>query len=572
MSLFKAIVHHPYSFPATIFALVVLWFVIHIPIVQYGTEPIPIYSGYVGDEQGPINGALHILKEQSLLALRTAHNTQYGPLMSVIAVPPVLADFAHYTITTGVFDADSYKSAVIWNWTGILLNGRVIALYVGIAALLALYLISFRTVSEHPYRKWLALIPPILLALNFHFFEYATYFRHWIFVIALLLWQVYFFLRIRAHAGKDVAAWVYSTILVIASFGISYFGIFFQILWIPTVIDWIRKRNGYALRMSAAYASCVAAGAAVIIAWVPGPFLRAVGIGWGDIVQTDITEHVAEEYGNAFSFTYYTEVVGVNNIALLLALCIIVAALFRSRAVFDRIGFGSIGIAAVAYFVFFSLQSHHEPRYILPTTVLLIALAGIAFVIAEAQNVLASRFTRSLVTGLICFQVIFHGIHIVRMLHVLSPGPAELSMLRVLIPILETADRDVRVLALRDNLLAYPHTPEAYAGYAERYGFSDRGLFTTLATDARYPKGIYLLNPTYFSYFHLPAAEAPDFGAFDIVVSRHRPNEPDVPNDRDTIGVNIMGYWYPEILRERYVLFFNAPDLQAQYGTYADTF
>lgn len=246
--------------------------------------------------------------------------------------------------------------------------------------------------------------------------------------------------------------------------------------------------------------------------------------------------------------------------------------LIRYRVQHDWVWSGSIALAAVSYFIFFAVQSHHEPRYILPTTVLLILLSGIFFALLNKRKWPGGIFFRNVVLGLLCFQLLFHAVHIGRMLYLYLDGPAEQQMLERLLSILTDTEGAVSVLALRDNLLAHPHTHESYDAYAKLYGFADRGLFTTLQTTAIYPRDTYLLDVTYFSYFHLPPEQAPHMGNYEIIISRHRPNEPDVPNNRDPGGVNIMRYWYPDILQEQYVLYFHSARLQQQYGTYEDTF
>lgn len=538
-------------YPSVIFLAVIVWFVIHIPILNYGTEPLPIHAAYVGDEQGPINGALHILEEQNLLALRGAYNTQYGPLISLMAIVPAVLDFGQHVIKTGSFDPDSYKNSVIWNWTSILYFGRLLALSAGAAALCAVFLIVRRFGIESRQLNLVATSSVLLLALNWHFFEYSTYYRHWIFVVAILLWQIYFLVRLRQEEGKGFLSWAMVALLPILSFGVSYFGIFFQVLWLPILIEWIWKRQWVLLKKFLIHGLVVLFGGALIIAWVPGPFYRAVGIGYGDISDQGVGEFVNEDYGSSWSFSYYGEVVGANNIALLLALILIGFSLWRYRVSTDWVMISSVAFAAISYFVFFSIQSHHEPRYILPAIVLLILLTGIGLALLHKQHWPSGLWMRNLIIGLLLFQVIFHSIHIVQASRIFASVVPEQAVLDKLLPVLAKEGSGFKVLALRDNPFGYPHSKESYDRYAKRFGFSDRGLFNTLETTAVYPTDRPLLNFDYFSYFHLPVSEAPDLTDYDLIIARHRPNEPDVPNDRDLIDVNIVNWWYPHIAREQ---------------------
>ncbi len=542
----------PYFFPGAVFVTVVLWFLLHIPILNYGTEPLPIHAAYVGDEQGPINGALHILEQWSLLALRDAYNTQYGPLISLMAVAPALADFAIHVIKSGTLDAESYKNAVIWDWTGILFLGRLMALATGAAAVMAVFLIV-RRFSSTAAGLWPAAVAALLLAANWHFFEYSTYYRHWVFVSAVMLWQIYFLLRLRLEDGQRIFAWIMLIILPVLSFGISYFGIFFQVMWLPVIIDWYRRRRFDLLKKFFYHGLVVVFGCALIIAWVPGPFYRAVGIGYGDISGQGVEEYVNEDYGGGFSFTYYANVVGTNNTALLLALALMLFVLYRQRVYFDRVMVGSVAFTAASYFVFFALQSHHEPRYILPTIVLLMLLGGIAFVIMESRVWPQDRSWRAVVVSLLIFQILFHGVHIVRASYVFHQGAPEQAVIKVLLPVI-SAEPAMKILALRDNPFGYPHAKESYGHYAKRFGFSDRSLFVTLQTSVAYPTGQPLLNIDYFSFFHSSVDEAPRLSDYDLIIVRHRPNEPDTPNNRDQIDVNLMNWWYPEIDRDQFRL------------------
>lgn len=547
----KPIARSPYVFPGAVFVTVIMWFLLHFPILNYGTEPLPIHAAYVGDEQGPINGALHILEERSLLALRDAHNTQYGPLISLLAVAPALADFAVHIAKTGTLDSESYKNAVIWDWTGILFFGRMMALAAGATAVMAVFLIV-RRFSSTAAGLWPAAGGALLLAANWHFFEYSTYYRHWVFVSAVLLWQIYFLLRLRQEDGRRLFAWIMLAVLPVLSFGISYFGIFFQVMWLPVIIDWYHRRRFDLLKKFFYHGLVVVAGCALIIAWVPGPFYRAVGIGYGDISGQGVEEYVNEDFGSNLSFSYYITVVGINNLALLLALALMLIVLYRQRVYFDRVMVGSVAFTAASYFIFFALQSHHEPRYILPTIVLLVLLTGAIFAILESRVWPQDKRWRTIVIGLLIFQIAFHAVHIVRASYVFHQGAPEQATIKKLLPIIAT-DPSLKILAYRDNPFGYPHTRRSYSHYAERFGFSDRGLFLTLETTAVYPNET-LFDIDYFSYFHLPADEAPRPGDYDIVISRHRPNEPDVPNDRDQIDVNLMNWWYPTIDRDQFRL------------------
>jgi len=563
--------HWSYSAPVIILLgiFTTVWFLVHLPLINYGTESLPIHAAYVGDEQGPINGALHILADKSPLALRDAYNTQYGPLMSVLAIAPVLVDFTEHTVLNKSFSADSYKNAIIWDWSGVLEKGRLIALATSVLAFFAVFLIA-KEASGPIWRPWfIGGLAVLLLATNFHFFIYASHFRHWIFVVTILLWQVWFLLQIRKQNGKKWTSWLLMTILSATIFGISYFGIFFLIIWLPTLIEWVIKRDWLPIRNFLIHGVLFFILASLIVVWVPGPFFRAIGIGYGDLTRQGVEEHINEDYGKSLSFTYYFEVAGANNVALLIGLMILIILLWRGRYDFDWVIFTSIGLGMVGYFSFFSLQSHHEPRYILPSIVLLIVMMVFALSSIATQIKNQHKFWYSLVFILICFQLLFHSVHIAKMLGTYAKGGAEQELLSRLEPFLKDADEKIKVIALRDNLFGRPHTKEAYARYAQTFDFSDRGLFVTLQNEAVYPEDRYLLDIDYFSFLHLPPSSAPDLSQYDLIISRHRPNEPDIPNDRDLIDVNMLNHWYPRLWQEQYVLIFLSPSLQQ---TYEDSF
>lgn len=533
------------SFLSLVFILSFIWIVSHIPLLLYGVGDIPIHASYGADEQAPINGALHILEERSFLALRGAHVTQYGPLMSVLALPAAGVDFIKHIVVSGVFSPDSYKTSLLWNWTGILLNARLIALAASLLALIAVYRIVTLVIPESNQQRWLGIIGVLLFATNFHFFEYASYYRHWIFVIAALLWQVYFLEKIRQKDDNDIWLWITSGLLTVTMFGISYFGIFFQILWLPIVWQWWRSDHWNKLVKFVYYTATVAVGCALIVAWVPGPFYRAIGIGYGDISKQGVGEQINEYYGTDLSFSYYLEVVSSNNIALILSLLIVLAVLWRRRELSNSPILVGISLAATTYFIFFSVQSHHEPRYILPAIILILLASAIALA-KYVQTNPRRDFWSVVIVSLLLFQTVFHLTHISRLIYLSVSGPAEQRLIEKLLPVVK-ANPDLKLLVLQDNLLGYPHTKLAYKNYADRYNFSNLGLFKTLQNDSHYTDNKFRLDASYFSVFHLPYGELPDFSQFDLLVTHFRLNEPDVPNDRDACGVNIVRYWWPTL-------------------------
>ena len=99
------------------------WMLLHIPALWYGTDNLPLHQSYVGDEQSPVNGALHVLQAKNPLALRNLPTLYYGPVFASLAVTAVAIDFGEKYIRGIAQDATAYKNHILFDWGE--LSGRL---------------------------------------------------------------------------------------------------------------------------------------------------------------------------------------------------------------------------------------------------------------------------------------------------------------------------------------------------------------------------------------------------------------------------------------------------------------
>ncbi len=192
-------------------------------------------------------------------------------------------DFIIRLATGAISTVADYKDFIVFNWGGILAWERVIALLAGYLGLLAVFRM-FGTATLNPSRnRWMPWCAVILLGLNYLYFEYANFLRHWIFIVAILLWQIYFLIKIIENSvaenpQKATKYWVGQALLIILSFGISYRGLMYQVIWIPALVGWIRHKKWQACKAFGLYVLSSIVGMGIIWWWYPYGFQRVLGM------------------------------------------------------------------------------------------------------------------------------------------------------------------------------------------------------------------------------------------------------------------------------------------------------
>jgi hypothetical protein len=500
----------------------VLWTGVHIPAILYGTADTPLHVSYwSADEQSPINGALHILQEKSLLGLKNQNTLYYGPIIAVFAVPAVLADYSIQFLTGHVSGPDAYKNYVVWDWGGILAWARVIATLAGYSALIAVFLL-FRTVTINPaHTPWVPYVVASILGSSYLFFEYAGFFRHWIFIVALLLWQLYVAVLIFESLGSCKRLWAIQAVLTTLAFGISYLALVYEVFWLPLIYRWVRTRNRTRYREFVWYMFWSLAGMALMVWWHPYAFIRILGlVGIIEPIAISAALDLAVRADKATSFLFYVRVVCLSLFPLLVLFGVL--AVFLKRRLVEA-GQGVLVwvllLPAVANYVVFGDAPLHVVRYAFPTVVLLMLL--ICVVVSHAVSVLGTHHAAIRVAkGLIGLFIVLNIVQLVGWERMVAAGPAER---RIILPQLlawQTEQPDARTLMVKGWPIGYVHTHAAYQDYIDSYNKASYDLWKyILIIDP--PAGV---TPINVYYEHAPyVVTLEDQARYDHIVVHHPP-------------------------------------------------
>lgn len=525
--------------------LFVAWIIVHIPAISYGTENLPLHMSYIGDEQSPVNGALHILADKSLFALRDLNTVYYGPVFSIIALPAVLLDFTTGLITGVVSGVADYKNFILWSWGGVVVFARLIAVTVGFFGLVGLFkLLSTKTFN--PFRsRLLPIIGTAVLATNFFYFEYASFFKHWIFICVLLLWQLYYIVKIFEDTKNLKRYWVYAFALLSVSFGISYLSLVFQIMWLPLLFSWWREGNKVKLKQFVVFTIGSLLAMMLIVAWHPHAFERILGLTGGDIANTDTTALTAEVQATGFSFVYYGLILFKNNLALIIAFIMLSFVAFQ-RKLHNNIFLWVILLPLIFYGAIFGTFSHHESRYILPVLILLITT--IFFFAGQLIGLLhVKRLLRISLATLIVLYLVFNIAHLSKWLIVMHDGPQEQTAIKNIIA-LEEKTPNAKTLFRGYYLLGHVHTKDAYRDYAERFHKSGYNLYKAIDAGTP-PAGVSQLR-TYYSRPDEPLPKKA-LSQYAQVIYRYEPKlEQNL--DPDFMEVDLTRLWFYKDFADRY--------------------
>ena len=148
-----------------------MWIFLHAAIIFFGSNNVPLHSAYIGDEQSPVNGALHVLNDVSLGSLHNLETLYYGPIFALLAIPGVLMDALVFFLTEGSVNPQAYQTNLLYDWGGVTVWIRSIALIFSYLGLVGLYkVLTTKTVNPQKSKN-LAILGVILLATNFYFLE-----------------------------------------------------------------------------------------------------------------------------------------------------------------------------------------------------------------------------------------------------------------------------------------------------------------------------------------------------------------------------------------------------------------
>ncbi len=527
-------------------AVVLVWVCMHVVGITYGTQDLPLHQSYVGDEQSPVNGALHMLQEKSVLGLRNITTLYYGPVFATLALPAVVGDFLYQCVSTRTCSAEAYRSSVLWDWGGIVILLRVTSVLASILGLYFLYrLFMTRTFNVLQNRSY-ALLGVGLVGCNYYFFEYSHFFKHWLFVIVILFAQIYLTVRLRETQGKGVLLWWVHGGLTVMSFGISYISILYSAAFLPVMYALWREGDalvrGYLYRyLAGVFAACL-----VVLWWHPYAFMRYlgfVGVG-GSNNLGDIQNPLA---GVGSSWSYYSTEILLNHAPLVLALVILLTVVLRRefrKCVFWLWMFGSVAAITV---LLFAPSVHHEGRYMLPTLLMLILACVVAYVYAMEKTML-SKQVRAWVLGMFAVYAAFHVVHVVKWVDIYSDGPPEQQIRSELLEVQQKLENNPIGL-VQGYIFGHVHTKEAYAAYIEKRGRQDTNLYKAIM-ETPLPEGVEPLNVRYV----WPQEYAPDqstIDSYNVVYRLVTPREGEI-NQFDYMDENILRLWRWDALMPRY--------------------
>lgn len=427
-------------------SLSVVWIAVHYPVLHYGVGQVPIYKMYVGDEQSPIFGALHMLESRNPLGLRNLKLVYYPPLFSVLTLPAVGADVAYRFMINNVRSALDYKTALVLDWTSLLFFTRLISMFFSLLCLYGIWLL-FKTETLNPNKnKWIPIVGLLAIALNFYFFMYSGFFRHWIFNCFSLVWQMYALVRINETGKKKYwyLLWAATTFGV----GISFIPVFYQIMLLPLLVVWFRKKDYGKLKQLAYYLIGLAAAFAILFLWSPYPYIKLLGF-------SDSSSGPAQFLP---SLGFYLKVIVVNQPLLTLAALICLAGGLARKAWKD-IRFWLLGLPMFVHLLFFSAIVHSEPRYILPF-ILLMYLAVISYLCAVGVG---RKFgVAQVVLAFLILETLYQGATVVRWSSLAWNGPKEIQAIEQIraLPPTSTA------IYIESKILGTIHDKDSLAGYA----------------------------------------------------------------------------------------------------------
>jgi hypothetical protein len=478
-------------------------------------------SYWSADEQSGINGALHILKEKSLFGLRNEHTLYYGPVLAVFAVPAAVVDFGFKYITGAVSGPEAYKDSIVWDWGGILVWSRLTATLVGYTSLIAVFLL-FCTFTINPSQtRWTPYVATVVFASGHLFFEYMGFFRHWVFIITFLLWQLYLAIRIVEVTENTKKLWVLQAALTVASFGISYLSAMYQLFWLPLLYMWIRARDWVHIRTFAWYLVGVVVGAACMIWWHPYAFVRILGL-VGILEPTNIAPvlDLAVQESKKTSFYFYAHVVFFELLPLFALVGILTA--YLKKRVFE-VGNGYVlwmlFIPALANYLVFSIPTLHTVRYMFPTVVLLILFACVLF--SYAVSVLGVRHVAIRTSyAIIGIFVLMNSVQIVGWLRMVHAGPAERSTIVPQVLAWQAEKPGTNTLLIKNWPLGYVHTHDAYVHYVSHFNKSSYDLWQYILT-LNPPEGSTPINVYYKHYPYMVTEE--DYAEYDHIVMHSIP-------------------------------------------------
>ncbi|MDD5438201.1 MAG: hypothetical protein PHC70_03590 [Patescibacteria group bacterium] len=439
-----------------------LWAGLHYWIVAYGTDNVPLTRAYVGDEQAPLSGALHMAQAKSLFAMQGRDSDYYGPVFSALVAPAVALDYLDRMRLGLVKTAEDYKLSYTLDWGRALFKARWISVLCGFIGLIALwYLLSDESLNPRN-KKTGPILGVLLLATNFYYFLYSGWLRHWIFLTVFLVAQFLFLVKIKKSSKK--IHWFGFLAVSLMGFGISmHSALIYQIMWLPLLYNWARNSNWRELKKFLIYLILYGVGLALIIFWNPTPYFRLWA--FSEVPTTHLAINPLPVLG------YYLGVIVFNQPFLAVSFLAGLFLAFKTR-LYKEGWFWMMALPALAHLILFPFLFHAEPRYIMPVTAVIIILCVCILQRSEMKRL------GLVVAGLLAAEIAFQSAMDFRWSWLASFGPEE----KIAISYIRSVEDKSRILFF-GHILGASHTKESYVKFVQVcIGANPADLFKYLTT------------------------------------------------------------------------------------------
>jgi hypothetical protein len=313
----------------------------------------------------------------------------------------------------------------------------------------------------------------VLIGVNYYYFEYSHFATHWAYVLPLLLLQLFSLVRILETEGTKKKYWAIHAGSSIVSFGVSYMGMVFLVMWLPVLYRMWREKNKKLFIQFLWLMFGILVGYALVVWWHPYAFIRYLSfLGIGEALHNQGDAQNPFAFGQ-LSLGYYSVLILLNNLGLVLA-TVVLGVYVRSVRVMRTPIVWILLLPAIVNFLMFGLSAHYEGRYMLPTTLLLIVLFGYLLSTYTAHSSTRSRY-RSIVLGtLVVWYMVFNLIHVGLWMHIFAQGPLEQDAIQTA---LELQKSGGPVLIINSYLFGHPHTKDSYRAFAQHRNFGDIPLY-----------------------------------------------------------------------------------------------
>jgi len=454
--------------------LFIVWIVVHQHMLTFGTNSVPLHKTHIGDEQSPVNAGLHILKDKSIFSIRES-GTYYGPTMAFLSVPAAISNLSFLYVAGHIKSVEEYRDYIVWDWGGIVYNARFIALVTGFIGIILFFLLmrEFAKIND----VYPAFLGSLLLATNLLYFVYASFFRVWIFIVVILLWQLYIAVLIEKGRVQLLKGFVLSAFLGVLSFGLNYVSLVLQVFWLPYVYKWFKCKDKQKLVGFSIFIFTYLFLAILVIGLYPDAFFRIVNMGITSSVDPNA-------YGIAPSINetlyYYGALFITGNSPLLIAFGILLVSRYKIASSSLRMFLLSMFFVGLTYATLILAVGWKEGRYALPLSLLLVLATSLLLSIKTSSSCkLRNKFLYNVVLSLIVTQIAFGTVIILKFNSIYTTVPSEIE-------VIQTLKSTERIVVIRsrfygmNELVGVAHSEDSYKAYFKSMGLQNLDYYKYL--------------------------------------------------------------------------------------------